>query len=137
MRLSLCSLEASLGALSVISMFAVAGCGGSRSYTTPPIVLSVSLSSIVNLQQGGTANASVIIDAPTETASFSITGLPPGVSQSYKESESNPSGLLTLTANASASIGTYMPKRTVGSSGQTASTLFTLVVTAPAKGSTP
>jgi hypothetical protein len=132
------SFRSTLGAISIAFVLALAGCGGSGSYTPPPIVLSVSLSNAtIDLQQGGTTYAPVTIDAPTETASFSILGLPPGVSQSYKESESNPSGLLTLTANASAPIGTYMPKITVGSSGQTASTIFTLVITAPTKGSTP
>jgi hypothetical protein len=55
------------------------------------------------------------------------------VSENYKESESNPSGLLTLIANASTVPGTYMPKITVGSSGQTASVVFVLVISAPPK----
>jgi len=75
----------------------------------------------------------VIIVAPTETVTFAISGLPPGVSESYRESESNPSGQLTLTANASAPVGTYKPTITVGTSGQTASLVFTLVVAAPAR----
>lgn len=73
----------------------------------------------------------VTIMAPTETATFSISGLPAGVSETYKESESNPSGLLTLVAVPSTKLGTYTPVITVGSSGQTASVMFTLVITAP------
>ena len=78
-------------------------------------------------------NVPVTIVAPTETASFPITGLPAGMSFNYKESESNPSGLLMLMAIPSTMPGTYMPQITVGTLGQTASVLFTLVVTAPAK----
>jgi hypothetical protein len=78
-------------------------------------------------------NVPVTIVAPTETATFTITGLPGGMSFNYKESESNPSGLLTLMAIPSTMPGTYMPQITVGTLGQTASVLFTLVVTAPAK----
>jgi len=125
------SLPAEIAA-SVILACSLAGCGGS-SATIPPVVLKVSLSNAtIVLPQGGTVLAPVIVDAPTETVTFNITGLPAGVSQSYKESESNPSGLLTLTANAAAPIGSYKPTITVGSSGQTASFVFTLVVTAPA-----
>ena len=95
-------------------------------------MLSVSLSNkVINLQANGMPlNIPVTIVAPTETATFSIQGLPGGVSESYKESESNPSGLLTLTANSSTKPGTYTPTITVGSSGQTASLSFTLVVMA-------
>jgi hypothetical protein len=117
----------------VALLFMASGCGGSSNDNPPSIVLTVSLNSPVTLSQGGTIYVPVIIDAPTETATFSITGLPNGVSQSYKESESNPSGQLTLTANAQVSLGTYTPKITVGSSGQTASVVFTLVVSSAAK----
>jgi hypothetical protein len=78
-------------------------------------------------------NVPVTIIAPTETATFSISGLPAGVTDTYKESESNPSGLLTLVAISTTVPGTYMPVITVGSSGQTASVVFTLVISAPAK----
>lgn len=106
----------------------LSGCGGGQ-YTPPPINLSVSLSNkVINLQAGGTLNIPVVIVAPTETATFSIRNLPAGVSESYKESESNPSGLLTLTANSSTMPGTYTPTIIVGSSGETASLDFTLIV---------
>jgi len=77
---------------------------------------------------GTPVSVQVIIVAPTETATFAIIGLPAGVSASYKESESNPSGLLTFLASSSTQQGTYTPQITVGSSGQTASTNFTLVI---------
>jgi len=109
----------------------LSGCG-SAGYTSASIVLTVSLSNkVINLQANGMPlNIPVTIVAPTETATFSILGLPAGVSESYKESESNPSGLLTLTASSFTMPGTYTPTITVGSSGQTASLIFTLIVTA-------
>ncbi len=123
----------SLG-LTAAVLIALSGCGGSRNYTPPPIVLTVSLGdSTITVAQGGTALEPVMIGAPTETASFTITGLPAGVAESYKESESNPSGLLTITASSQAVIGTYKPTITVGSSGQTTSLVFTLVVSAATK----
>jgi hypothetical protein len=110
------------------------GCGGSSNMVAP-IVLSVSVSEspITVIQGGGPVYVAVTIMAPTETASFTMTGLPAGVNASYKESESNPSGQLTLTASSIAPLGTTMPVITVGSSGQTASTTVKLVVAAPAK----
>ncbi len=112
-------------------IFALSGCGGG-SYTPPPINLSVSVNNTtVTVPANGTpVNVPVTIVAPTETASFTIAGLPAGVTYSYKESESNPSGLLTLIAIASTAPGTYMPTITVGSSGQTASVVFKLVIPA-------
>ena len=132
------TLKRSLRSLQSILLSAVAGtililssCGGGQ-YTPAPITLSVSLNNkVITLQANGMPlNISVTIVAPTETATFTIKGLPPGVSESYKESESNPSGLLTLTASPSTDPGTYTPTIIVGSSGQSASLGFTLVVTA-------
>ena len=116
-------------------VFNLAGCGGGTTFSTPPIVLSVSLSNttVVVPANGLPVNVPVTIVAPTETATFTITGLPAGATESYKESESNPSGLLTLVATHSTIPGTYTPTITVGSSGQTASVVFTLVISAPAK----
>ncbi len=81
-------------------VFALTGCGGG-SYTPPPINLSVSVNNttVTVPPNGMPVNVPVTIVAPTETATFTIAGLPAGVSESYKESESNPSGLLTLIAN--------------------------------------
>jgi hypothetical protein len=115
-------------------LFICTGCGGG-SYSPPPINLSVSLNdATITVPPNGTAvNVPVTIVAPTETATFTIAGLPAGVSYNYKESESNPSGLLTLIANNTTEPGTYMPVITVGSSGQTASLVFTLVIAVPPK----
>jgi hypothetical protein len=113
----------------------VMGCGSSAAFSPPPINLSVSVNNTtVNVPANGMpVNVPVTIVAPTETATFTVTGLPAGVTESYKESESNPSGLLTLVANSTTVPGTYMPKITVGSSGQTASVIFTLVISTPPK----
>jgi hypothetical protein len=114
-------------------ILAVTGCGGKTNFSPPPIVLSVSVNdtTVVVAPNGTAVNVPVTIVAPTETATFTMSGLPAGVSDSYKESESNPSGLLTLIANSTTKPGTYMPTITVGSSGQTASVTFTLVISAP------
>jgi hypothetical protein len=116
-------------------MLALTGCGGGT-FAPPPINLSVSVNNatITVPPNGSAVNVPVTIVAPTETATFTIAGLPAGVSYNYKESESNPSGLLTLMANATTVPGTYMPVITVGSSGQTASVVFTLVISSPGKG---
>jgi hypothetical protein len=115
-------------------VFVLSGCGGG-SYTPPPINLSVSVNNatVTVLANETPVNVPVTIVAPSETATFNIAGLPAGVSESYRESESNPSGLLTLIANTSTKSGTYMPIITVGSSGQTASVVFTLVISVPPK----
>jgi hypothetical protein len=118
-----------------LALLITAGCGSHSGFTPQPIILSVSIN---NTTVQITSNAvplgvPVTIMAPTETATFSMIGLPSGLSYSYKESESNPSGLLTLTAATTTVSGTYKPTITVGSSGQTASITFTMVVSAPAK----
>jgi hypothetical protein len=127
-------LSSRIGASFAALVLALTACGGGT-FVPPPINLSVSVNNAtVMVTANGTAvNVPVTIIAPTETATFNITGLPAGVSESYKESESNPSGLLTLVANSTTVPGTYMPTITVGSSGQTASVVFTLVITAPPK----
>ena len=129
------SFRARIAAAYAGFILALVGCGGGAAFTPPPIVLSVSVNNttVVVPANGTAVNVPVTIVAPTETATFTISGLPAGVSESYKESESNPSGLLTLVANPSTVPGTYMPKITVGSSGQTASVVFTLVISAPPK----
>jgi hypothetical protein len=111
------------------------GCGSGAKFSPPPIELSVSLSesTIVVPPNGMLVNVPVTVVAPTETVTLTIGGLPAGVGESYKESESNPSGLLTLSATSSTMPGTYMPTITVASTGQTASLAFTLVVSSPPK----
>ena len=114
-------------------VLALIGCGSRAAFSPPPINLSVSVNNttIVVPPNGMPVNVPVTIVAPTETTTFTISGLPAGVTESYKESESNPSGLLTLVANATTVPGTYMPTITVGTLGQTASVVFTLVISAP------
>jgi hypothetical protein len=128
------TFRSSFGVIAAGFVLVVMGCGGSAPFIPPPVHLSVSLSNTtLVVPAGGTVNVPVVIVAPTETASFTITGLPAGVIENYKESESNPSGLLTLAANSATMPGTYMPTITVGSSNQTASLAFTLVITSAAK----
>jgi hypothetical protein len=114
------------------ALLTLVGCGGKTSFAPPPINLSVSINNAtITVPPNNMAiNVPVIINAPTETATFAITGLPTGMSYTYKESESNPSGLLTLVALPSTKPGTYMPQITVATLGQTASVIFTLVVSA-------
>lgn len=96
---------------------------------SPPITLSVSLSNpTITMSPGSSVGVPVMVVAPTETVLLTINGLPAGVSENYKESESNPSGLLTLNANASTQPGTYKPTIVVTTSGHSASFVFTLVV---------
>jgi hypothetical protein len=115
-------------------MLSLTNCGGHTAYFSPPIQLSVSLNATVPITANAIAiGVPVMIMAPTETATFALTGLPSGLSWNYKESESNPSGLLTLTAARTTVAGSYKCNITVGSSGQTAMTTFTLAVSALSK----
>jgi hypothetical protein len=121
--------------LAAAFLLTLTGCGGGTSFSPPPINLSVSVNdaTVTVPPNGKPVNVQVVIVAPTETATFTITGLPGGMSFNYRESESNPSGLLTLMAIPSTMPGTYRPQITVGTLGQTASVIFTLVVTVPPK----
>jgi hypothetical protein len=118
-------------------LLALIGCGGRSSLAPQPILLSVAISNttVILPPNGMAVGVPVTIMAPTETTTFSILGLPGGVTGTYQASESNPSGLLTLVANSSTKSGTYMPKITVGTSGQTASLIFTLIISSPTKAS--
>ena len=97
---------------------------------TPPPPISVALQpDSFNVTQGGApVIVEIAIKSTSETALVMVTGLPGGVSEKYAASDTNPSGTLTFTANAGAKTGTYMPGITVDSAGQTALTMFTLVV---------
>jgi hypothetical protein len=116
-------------------VLAMTGCGSGAKFSPPPIELSVSLSetTIVVPSNGMLVSVPVTVVAPTETVTLTVGGLPTGVAETYKESESNPSGLLSLSANSSTMPGTYMPTITVASTGQFASLVFTLVVSSPPK----
>jgi len=108
----------------------VCGCGGAASGPMGGNPISVSLeNSTVTVKQGGAPVIVLIqIMSPSETALVSLTGLPGGVGESYAASDTNPSGTLTFKAGKSATLGTFTPKITVMSAGQTAMTTFTLVV---------
>ncbi len=109
---------------------AVCGCGGAATGPMSVNPISVSLeNSTVTVKQGGMPVTVLIqIMSPSETALVSLTGLPGDVAESYAASDTNPSGTLTFQAGKAATLGTYMPKITVMSAGQTAMTTFTLVV---------
>jgi len=107
------------------------GCGGSGTPTMAPISVSLSSSTVVVAQGGTPTYVQISIMSTSETALVSFAGLPGGVDVAYAASDTNPSGLLTFTAVAKTTAGTYMPIVTVNSAGQTAMKQFTLVV--PAK----
>jgi hypothetical protein len=112
---------------------ALSGCGGgSGSMTAPTVSVSVSLVNpkVVVTQGGAPVVVQIEIESTSETALVAVTGLPGGVKENYAASDTNPSGTLTFKASTSATLGTYSPKVTVNSAGQTASTTFTLVVDA-------
>lgn len=125
-----CFLHAGIGAAFAGFFLCLTGCGAGSNSSPPPIILSVALgnTTIVLPPNGIPIYVPVTIVAPTETASLTVNGLPAGVAETYQPSESNPSGLLTIVANSTAPPGTYMPTIVVGSSGQTASLVFTLTV---------
>ena len=102
------SRHASIGLGAAGLVLVLVSCGGGTIFSPPPINLSVSVNdtTVVVAPNGSPVNVPVVIMAPTETATFAINGLPAGVTDSYKESESNPSGLLTLVANSSTKPGT-------------------------------
>ena len=108
-------------------------CGGGSIYTPPPTIsVSLPVSTVVVPQDGTRVIVPINITSTSETALVMVIGLPGGVGEKYSASDTNPSGSLEFTANASATLGTYMPQVTVNSAGQTASTNFTLIVTAAA-----
>ena len=115
------------------AMLAVAGCGSSTgTLMMPPISVSLSTSTVVVSQDGAPTHIQIVIGSTSETALVSFTGLPAGVKVTYAATDTNPSGLLTFTANGSATAGTYASMVTANSAGQTASAGFTLIVSAAA-----
>lgn len=100
--------------------------------TPVPTVVTVSLPnpSVVVPRNGSQVTVSIIIMSSSETAVVTVNGLPAaGVAVKYAASDTNPSGSLALTANATTAVGTYTPKVTVNSAAQIVTTTFTLVVT--------
>jgi len=128
-RCGLLAARAGLCSLALVTATFLASCGGSHNYGIPPIILTVTVSqNPIRISPGETVYVPVMVMAPTETVTFAILGLPGGISSNYKESESNPSGLLTLMANSGTKVGSYPCTITVGSSQQTASTVVQLDV---------
>ena len=121
-------------ALSLLgTTLAMAGCGGGTgAMMTLPISVSLGSSTVVVSQDGAPTRVQITIGSTRETALVSFVGLPAGVKVTYAATDTNPSGLLTFTATAAAAAGTYRPMVTIDSAGQTASTGFTLIVSAAA-----
>lgn len=119
------------GALLAGAALAVCGCGGKAAgpmQYAPPITVTLDLAQIKVSQNGTPVIVQIFIDSTSETALVSFTGLPAGVQVTYQASDTSPSGALTFIASQNAPLGTYTPKVTAQSAGQTASTTFTLVV---------
>lgn len=107
----------------------VASCGGRGGMLSQSsITVSLPISTVIVMPAGSPVTVPIQIASTSETALVSLSGLPGGVLASYAASDTNPSGILTFTANGATMAGTSMPTVTVMSAGQTAMTQFTLVV---------
>src|ERR1700721_257267 len=100
------SLRLAAGISGAALALCLAGCGGATGYTQ------------------------IFIDSPSETALVNFVCLPGGVQEKYSASDTSPSGDLTFTGSDTASPGSYKVLVMVSSAGQTASTGFTMVVSA-------
>lgn len=110
----------------------LSGCaGGSGGFLQNPISVYLPISTIDLTQGAESVTVPIQIGSPSETALVAVSGLPAGIQVKYASTDTNPSGTLTFTANASAMSGNFMPTVTVMSAGLTASTGFTLVVKSP------
>ncbi len=119
------------GLVACAGALAVCGCGGSpgtASQNLQPISVMLDESRITISQDGTPVVVQIFIDSPSETALVSLTGMPGGVQVNYQASDTSPSGTLTFVGSDIAPLGTYTPKVTAHSAGQTAMTTFTLVV---------
>ena len=120
-----------LSTLLVFSIPGLAGCGHMAGFSAPaPISVSLGLATVQVSQDGTPVVVPISITSTSETATVDVTNLPTNVQETYASSDTNPSGSLKFTADASSPAGTYKPYILVVSAGQTASTSFTLVVTA-------
>lgn len=106
-------------------------CGGGFIAVPMRIMVSLPVSTVVVPQDGTQVVVPINITSTSETALVSVSGLPTSMQEKYAASDTNPSGSLVFTASAATPAGTYTPRVTVQSAGQTASTNFTLVVSAP------
>jgi hypothetical protein len=120
----------SLCGLAIVILAAGCGGGGDSVITAPPIAVSLPVSTVVVPQDGTQVIVPIRITSTSETALVSVRGLPAGVQVKYSASDTNPSGSLALTGSAETPSGAYSVTVTVNSAGQTASTNFTLIITA-------
>ncbi len=111
------------------------GCGGRGNsvIVQPPIAVPLPISTVVVSQDGMQVLVPIQITSTSETALVAVQGLPTGVQVRYAASDTNPSGSLAFTATSQSPEGTHSPTVTVNSAGQTASTNFTLIITATAQ----
>jgi len=118
-------------ALGLAAIPAACGCGGHAMYAPQPAI-SVSLVNprVVVSQDGMQVTVPIQIDSTSETAIVMVVGLPGGIQETYRASDTNPSGTLFFTGSPAAMVGTYMPTIEVSSAGAMATTQFQLVVTA-------
>jgi hypothetical protein len=98
--------------------------------TQLPITVYLPISTILLTRASGAVVVPIQIGSTSETAVVSVAGLPGGVEVTYSASDTNPSGSLAFTANASAMLGTFEPIVFVNSANQMTSLGFTLVVQA-------
>jgi hypothetical protein len=96
--------------------------------TQVPITVSLPISTVVVPRNGIQVIVPINISSTSEFALVTVSGLPAGVEEKYAASDTNPSGSLAFTASTASPVGTYTPRVTVSSAGQTASLNFTLVV---------
>jgi hypothetical protein len=107
------------------------GCGGTTGYTSTAPPISVTVPATVTVSQDGQpVIVQIFIDSTSETALVAFVGLPGGVQEKYSASDTNPSGTLTFTGSGAAMPGSYHVIVTASSAGQTASTSFTIIVSA-------
>jgi hypothetical protein len=124
--------SASRRRLTSICLIALAGCaGGSGSSIQNPISVYLPISTIELTTGAAPVTIPIQIASTSETALVSVSGLPAGVQVKYASTDTNPSGSLTFDAIDATMTGETMPRVTVMSAGQTASTSFTLVVKSP------
>ncbi|MGD0796811.1 MAG: FG-GAP-like repeat-containing protein [Acidobacteriaceae bacterium] len=134
------TLTASDTATPGASTLTITGTSGSMTETTT-LALSVyapsftlSTFSGVSVGQGTSATSNIYVYPQygfTGSVSFSITGLPSGVTASFSPNPATSSSVLTLTASSSASLGQYNVTITGSSGSTTASTILTVGVYVP------
>ncbi len=95
---------------------------------------------LFNLVAGGSANATLtatLMNGLAGSVTFSITGLPAGVTATINPASTTNSTALTITTLTNTVPGTYAPLLTGTLGGLTHSVALSLVITAPIPGATP